>query len=113
MLSSKSRWPWGNSSPVGLSVEECIVNMIVCLTKLKVYVTALGTYDLIVGMDWMESHQYFIYCYEMKTIYINDKGKTIQIQGIKRKVSLCFILTIKMKCCLRKGFQIYVVEVVS
>ena len=46
----------GEQQLVGLSVEECIVNLGVCSIKLKVYVTALGTYDLIIGMDWLESH---------------------------------------------------------
>ena len=41
---------------VGPSVDNCIVDLGVCTTKLKVYVTALGAYDLIIGMDWLEAH---------------------------------------------------------
>lgn len=46
------------------SVEECIVALGVCSTKLRVYVIALGTYDLIIGIDWLEAHQAWVYCYE-------------------------------------------------
>jgi hypothetical protein len=41
---------------VGPSVDNCIVYLGVCTTRLKVYVTALRTYDLIIGMDWLEAH---------------------------------------------------------
>lgn len=36
---------------VDLNVKECKVDLGICSTKLKVYVTALGTYDLVIGMD--------------------------------------------------------------
>jgi hypothetical protein len=41
---------------VGPSVDNCIVDLGVCTTNLKVYVTALGAYDLIIGMDWLAAH---------------------------------------------------------
>jgi hypothetical protein len=37
----------------------------------------------------------------------------IEIHGIKRKVSLHFISTMKVKCCMRQGCRLYIVEVVS
>ena len=40
-------------------------------------------------------------------------GESIQIQGIKRKVSLRFISAMQMKRCLRKGCQVYAVQEVS
>jgi hypothetical protein len=36
---------------VGPSVDNCIVNLGVYTTRLKLYVTALRAYDLIIGMD--------------------------------------------------------------
>ena len=36
---------------VGPSVDNCLVDLGVCTIRLKVYVTALGKYDLIIGMD--------------------------------------------------------------
>eukprot|EP00253_Pinus_taeda_P016359 PITA_16359 len=38
----------GELQTVGLSVDQCKIDLGVCLTKLKVYVTALRTYDLII-----------------------------------------------------------------
>eukprot|EP00253_Pinus_taeda_P028063 PITA_28063 len=103
----------GELQSVGLSVDQCKIDLGVYTTKLKVYVTALGTYDLIIGMDWLEAHQSWVDCYGKIILGMNDEGEVIQIQGIKRKVSLCYISTMKMKCCLRKGCQVYVIQEVS
>jgi len=99
--------------PVGLSVEECIINLGVCSTKLKVYLTTLGIDDIIIGMDWLEAHRAFVDCYAKRMLCINDEGTMIQIQGIKRKVSLCFISLKKVKHCMKQCCQLYVVEEVS
>jgi hypothetical protein len=41
----------GEKQAVGPSVDNFIVDLGVCTTKLKVYITALEAYDLIIGMD--------------------------------------------------------------
>jgi hypothetical protein len=46
----------GKKQVVGPSVDNCIVDLGVCTTRLKVYVTTLMAYDLIIGMDWLEFH---------------------------------------------------------
>jgi hypothetical protein len=43
----------GEKQEVGPSVDNCIVDLGVCTTRLKVYVTAVGAYDVIIGMDWL------------------------------------------------------------
>ena len=54
-------------------------------------------------MDWLEAHQAWVDCYGKRILGINDEGEAIQIQGIKRKVSLRYISATKKKRCLRKG----------
>ena len=103
----------GDLQPMELSVEDCKVDLGVCLTKLKAYVMALGIYDLVIGMDWLESHRAWVDCSGKTIPCMNDEGETIQIQGIKRKVSLRFISAMQMKRCLRKGCQVYAVQEVS
>ena len=48
---------------IELSVDQCKIDLGVCSTKLKVYVTTLGTYDFVIGMDWLEAHQAWVDCY--------------------------------------------------
>jgi hypothetical protein len=44
-----------------------LVDLGVCTTRLKVYITALGTYDLIIGMDWLEAHRNFLRLFQEKS----------------------------------------------
>ena len=103
----------GVKQAVGPSVDKCVVDLGVCVTQVKVYVTTLGTYDLIIGMNWLEEHRAFLDCYGKKVLCINDNGEAIKIQGIKRKVSLRFISTMNVKRCMRQGCQLYIVEAVN
>ena len=88
---------------VGPSVDNCIVYLGVCTTRLKVYITTLGAYDLIIGMDWLVAHRALVGCFEKKVLCIDDEGRPVEIQGVQRKVSLRFISTMKVKRCLRQG----------
>jgi hypothetical protein len=54
----------------------------VCTTKLKVCITSLGAYDLIIGMDWLAAHRALIDCFAKKVLCVNDEGKQIEIQGV-------------------------------
>jgi hypothetical protein len=85
----------------------------VCTTSLKVYVTTLRTYDLIIGMDWLESHRAMVDCFVKRVLCIDDEGRLVEIHSVRRKVSLCFISTMKVKCCMRQGCRLYVVEAVN
>jgi hypothetical protein len=103
----------GEKQAVGPSVDNCVVDLGVCTTRLKVYVTALGTYDLIIGMDWLAAHRTLVDCFAKRVLCFDDEGIPIEIQGVQRKVSLHFISTMKVKRCLRQGCQLYVVEAVN
>jgi hypothetical protein len=98
---------------VGPSFDNCIVDLGVCTTRLKVYVIALGAYDLIIGMDWLATHRALVDCFAKRVLCVDDEGRPIEIQGVQRKVALCFISTMKVKRCLRQGCRNYVVEAVN
>jgi hypothetical protein len=95
------------------SIDNCLVDLGVCTTMLKVYVTALGTYDVIIKMDWLESHRAMVDCFAKRVLCIDDEGRLVEIHGVRRKVSLRFISTMKVKHCMRKFFRLYVVEAVN
>ena len=69
----------GKKQAVGPSVDNCVVDLGVCTTKLKVYTTSLGAYDLIIGMDWLAAHRALIDCFTKKVLFVNDEGKPIEI----------------------------------
>jgi hypothetical protein len=103
----------GEKKAVGPSVDNCIVDLGVCTTRLKVYVTALEEYDLIIGMDWLASHRALVDCFTKGVLCVDDEGRPVAIQGVWRKMSLCFISTMKVKRCLRQECRLYVVEAVN
>jgi hypothetical protein len=69
----------------------------VCTTRLKVYVTALGAYDLIIGMDLLESHRDLVDCFAKRVLCVDDEGRPVEIHGVRRRISLRFISTMKVK----------------
>jgi hypothetical protein len=72
-----------------------------------------GAYDLIIGMDWLATHRALVDCFAKRVLCVDDEGRPVEIQGVQRKVSLCFISTMKVNRCLRQGCRLYVVEAVN
>jgi hypothetical protein len=64
---------------VGPSVDNCIVDLGVCTTRLKVYVTALEAYDLIIGMDWLAAHLDLVDCFTKRVLCVDDEGRSVEI----------------------------------
>jgi hypothetical protein len=69
----------GKKQAVGPSVDNCIVDLGVCTTRLKVYATALRAYDLIFGMDWLAAHQALVDCFTKRVLCVDDEGRPIEI----------------------------------
>ena len=69
----------GEKQAVGPSVDNCIVDPGVCTTRLKVYVTALREYDLIIGMDWLAAHRSLVDCFSKRVLCVDDEGKPVEI----------------------------------
>jgi hypothetical protein len=103
----------GKKQVVGTSVDNCLVDLLVCITRLNVYVISLGMYDLIIRMDWLEAHRYSVHCFEKRVLCVDDERRLVDIHGERRKVSLRFISTMKFKRCMREGCQLYVVEAIN
>ena len=54
-------------------------------TFVKLNVLPLGSYDLLIGMDWLEKHRVILNCYDKTFMCINNDGKSISVKGIPRK----------------------------
>ena len=66
----------------------------VCITHLNLYVTYLGHYDVIIRMDWLESHWVVLDCRINTLNFVNDQGQLMILQGEKKHVSLRLILAL-------------------
>jgi hypothetical protein len=61
---------------VGGKVKDCNINLGDFITSVNLYVTILGDYDIVIGIDWLELHD-TILNYKMKQLsLINDLGQS-------------------------------------
>jgi len=68
----------------GPLLKNYIIKIGSCVTKMNLYKKNLGIYDLIIGMDWLESHIALVYFYAKKVLYQNDQGDHVVIEGVKQ-----------------------------
>eukprot|EP00253_Pinus_taeda_P012645 PITA_12645 len=74
-------------------------------------VLPLGSYDILIGMDWLEKHWSLVDC-KTKIIYFRDHlGNRKEMQGIKRPVQVRQITANQLVKCIRKGCQVYAIQV--
>jgi hypothetical protein len=73
----------------------------------------LGSYDMIIGMDWLEQHTTILDCYT-KILSYKDDSDTVRIaQGITKPVSVKKVSAMQLKKCFRKGCQVYAIQVTN
>ena len=80
---------------------------------MKLNVLPLGSYDVLIGIDWMEKHIVVLNCFEKTFTCLDDKGETIIVKGIPRKVYVRQISALQMKKYVQKGCKIFVVHVMN
>jgi len=78
-------------------------------TQVELNVLPLGSYDFLIGMDWLEKHRVVLNCFEKTFTCLNEEGETILVKGIPRKIFVRQISTLQMKRSVRKGCKVFVV----
>ena len=48
----------------------------------------LGSYHLLIEMDWLEEHKVVLKCFDKTFTCIDDNGDIIKVKGIPRKVTI-------------------------
>ena len=80
---------------------------------MKLNVLPLGSYDVLIGMDWLEKQRVVLNCFEKTFTCLDGKGETIIVKGIPRKVYVRQISTLQMKKFVHKGCKVFVVNVMN
>jgi hypothetical protein len=65
--------------------------------KVYVNIIPLGSYDCLIGMDWLEKHHVVLYCYKNTITCLDGEGKQVKIQYILRVVVVREILSMQLK----------------
>ena len=103
----------GAKRKVTCFVKECAVVMDHFETVEKLNVLPLGSYDLLIGMDWLDQHRVILNCYDKTFTCLNSDGKLVSVKGIPRKTTIRQISALQLKRFVRKGCKAYAVTITN
>jgi hypothetical protein len=66
---------------VGGKVTDCSLNLGDFVMKANLYVTILESYDVVINMDWLESHDVILNCKTKQLSLTDDEGQRRVIVG--------------------------------
>ena len=69
-------------------VEKCPLVMNGLVTYVDLNILPLGSYDVLIGMDWLESHRVNIDCYNKDLECLDEEGNSRVVRGIPKVVSM-------------------------
>jgi hypothetical protein len=69
-------------------VKSCSVDMKGMSTKSELNILPLGSYDYLIGMDWLDQHQALLDCCNKRFACLNEEGNQVTIQGIPRAMAV-------------------------
>jgi len=64
----------------------------------------LGSYHVLIGMEWLKSNRAILDCHEKTITCFNDEVLQALVKGIPRPISLRKITALQMKRCFRKKY---------
>jgi hypothetical protein len=73
----------------------------------------IGSYDVIIGMDWLERNKAVLDCYAKTLKYSDENDTTRTTQGIQKPVSVRQVSTMQFKKCMKRGCQVYAIQVTN
>jgi hypothetical protein len=76
-------------------------------TKAELNILPLGSYDCLIGMDWLDQHHALLDCRNKKFTCLNEEENQKTVQGIPRAVVVREILAMQLKKCYIKGCQLF------
>ena len=97
----------GSKRNINELVKDCQIDMNGLNTKVYVNNIPLGSYDYLIGMDWLEKHHVVLDCYNKTITCLDEEGKQGKIQGIPRVVVVREISTMQLKKSFMKGCQVF------
>jgi hypothetical protein len=111
--------PWlvqlatGTKRKVAEVIPACQFIMDGLPTQATLNILPLGSYDLLIGMDWLAAYKTKLDCYHKTLECVNEEGRKITLQGIQKPVSVRRISTLQMKKYCRKGCPLYAIQVLE
>jgi hypothetical protein len=77
----------GTKSKVVELVKSCPVGMNGLCTKEYLNILSLGSYDFLIGMDWLDQHHAILDCHNKEFTCLDEEANWKTIQGIRTTIS--------------------------
>jgi len=82
-------------------------------TLVHLKVLPLGSYNMLLGMDWLYLHKTKVDCYEKSIECLDDNGEHKILQGKKKVTSIVMLIVMQENNSHKKGFLLFAVHVSS
>jgi hypothetical protein len=115
----KQTKPWlvqlatGTKRRVAEVIPACQLMLGEFPTQATLNVLPLGSYDMLICMEWLATHKSRLDCYHKSLECVSKEGKRITLQGILKPVSVRQISALQMRKYFRKGCPLYAIEVLK
>jgi hypothetical protein len=96
----------GARRKVNEMVKSCLIDLNGLNTKEDLNTLPLGSYDCLIGMDWLDQHHTLLDYHNKDFTFLEEEGKLRKVQGIPRAVTIREISSLHLKKCYIKGCQI-------
>nr|GEY24764.1 putative reverse transcriptase domain-containing protein [Tanacetum cinerariifolium] len=93
-------------------IQGCTLTLLNQPFEIDLMPIKLGSFDVVIGMDWLSKNHAKILCDE-KVIHIPIDGETLIIRGDQSKTRLNLISCIKTERYISQGCQIFMIQVVE
>ncbi|MDV3153266.1 MAG: hypothetical protein Q8755_02700, partial [Candidatus Phytoplasma australasiaticum] len=94
-------------------VKGCILNLCNHEFLIDFLPVPLGSFDIVVGMDWLTAHRADVLCFEKVVRIPLHYGEILHVQGEESGAPLCIITCMKAQKCLRKGHIAFLINVID
>ncbi|GJZ69696.1 putative reverse transcriptase domain-containing protein [Tanacetum coccineum] len=100
----------GRVASTNTILRGCTLNLLDHLFKIDLMPIELGTFDVVIGMDWLVDQDAVIVCGK-KVVHIPVKNKTLIVEGDRSTSRLKIISCIKASKYIERGHQLFVAHV--
>ena len=83
------------------------------LAHVNVNIFPLGSYDLLIGMDWLEKHKFVLNCFDKTFTCTDNNWNNIKVKGIPKKVTIREISALQMKISVRKRCKVFTIYIMN
>ncbi|KAM0037110.1 putative nucleotidyltransferase, Ribonuclease H [Helianthus debilis subsp. tardiflorus] len=103
----------GDLVETGEVIRGCIIELGGHEFSLDLLPVELGSFDVVIGMDWLSSNKAEVVCHEKIIRIPAENGETIVVHGEKRDTPLRIISCLKARKCLKKGCVAFLAHIVD